>query len=607
MEKVKRSENSRKNGEVTQQFEYKRRSGSKCFYNKFSFTRCVGVICEASTSVLSRYLGNSIPTCVCCEASGGDRLSPPPPVPANVTLTIRLGEKLDAKTGAIDRKPYGSVNYRQLSLVTRSGQSLYRLQIPPKPQHNNTKAVRTPPEIGEITVFRYTEIDNAPAPAKLTAGSLYQLWVHTAFNDTSSAFSSSDETLNAVWGLCKHTVKAATAFGVYIDGERERIPYEADGYINQLSHLACDANPEVGRYTVEYLLAHPTWPTEWSFHMPMMAAADYWFTGDITLSANNYEALKKKLLMEKARATDGLLRSVGIVDWPISERDNYNDGVDTRNQIGPEINTVVNAFYYHVLNKMADIAHATNREVDARLFTSKARQIYAAFNTVFFDPTRGIYIDGEGSTHTSLHANMFPLAFDLVPPTRQNAVADFVQSRGMACSVYGAQYLLESLFKSGRDNMIALGSTMTLEAWDRKYKPNLTWNHAWGASPANIISRYVLGVRPLKPGFKKILIAPQPGALTEVRGVVPTVVGPVAVNYQIGVLEVEIPEGTTARVVVPNKNKSITTRQQPQHRYPPQILINGVKATGVLVNGDVVVDDVGPGKSVLDIRPKSVL
>ncbi|KAK6508949.1 hypothetical protein TWF481_003717 [Arthrobotrys musiformis] len=539
------------------------------------------------------------------DAFGNLQINIPPPVPVT-TLTIRLGEKLSS-TGAIDRRPYGSVNYRELSLVTQSNRSVYRLEIPPKPRHNNPQALHTPPEIGEVTVFRYAEIDNAPA--NLNSAALYQLWVHTAFDDNNSFFRSSSDTLNAVWDLCKHTMKATTAFGAYMDGERERIPYEADSYINQLSHLACDANPEVSRYTIEYLLRNPTWPTEWSLHMPMMAAYDYMFTGDITFANKNYGALKKKLLMEKARG-DGLIRALGIIDWPAGERDGFNGG-DQRNLAGPEINSVVNAFYYHALIQMGTIAQAAGRPNDAALFKTRAKAVYNAFNAVFFDRNRGIYVDGEGLTHASLHANMFALAFDIVPPAYRGKVADFIQSRGMACSVYGAQYLLEALYKSGRDDyalqlmasrdirswwhMIEVGSTMTLEAWDVRYKPNLTWNHAWGASPANIISRYLLGVRPLLPGFKKILISPRPGNLRTARGIVPTPKGAVVVNYQIGILDVQVPAGTTAQVKIPSK---LVNPQQ----FPPQILVNGKKTTVRTENGYIVIDEVKPGKTVFDFR-----
>ena len=486
-------------------------------------------------------------------------------VPA-ADLIIRLGEKLGADN-QIDRKPPGSVSYREVKLNLQPGTRVYKLQIDTKERHKNPAAVHTPQEIGEIAPFRYAEIVNCPLP--LSAENVRQLFVHAPFDDDASAFECDDTVLNAVWDLCKHTMKATTAFGVYIDGERERIPYEADAYINQLSHYACDLDPRVARYTVGHLLEHPTWPTEWSFHMPMMAYADYEATGDAVLARQHYDALKKKLLLDKARE-DGLIKAGAIVDWPAAERDGYNNGKadpQQKQQVGPEINTVANAFYYHALQNMETLARAIGKDDDAGQFALQAQTVYGAFNRVFFDAASGLYIDGEGSAHSSLHANMFALAFDLVPDDKKEKVAAFIASRGMACSVYGAQYLLEALFKAGRDrdalqlmtarhdrswwHMIELGSTMTLEAWDGKYKPNLTWNHAWGAAPANIISRYVLGVRPLAPGYEKILIAPQPGTLRSARGKVPTAKGPVKVSYFSGTkskVEFEVPKGATARL-----------------------------------------------------------
>ncbi len=215
---------------------------------------------------------------------------------------------------------------------------------------------------------------------------------------------------------------------------------------------------------------------------------------------------------------------------------------------------------------MALLARALKKENDADELESKAKQVYESFNRVFFDKERGLYTDGEGSTHISLHGNMFPLAFGLVPEQYKAQVADYVQSRGMACSVYGAQYLLEAMFGADKDDyaiqlttaktqnswwhMIELGSTLTMEAWDSRAKQNLDWNHAWGSAPANIISRFVLGVRPLEPGYPEILIAPLPGALKWIRGKVPTPLGAVSVswNRDTASLDIEVPPGATASV-----------------------------------------------------------
>ena len=538
---------------------------------------------------------------------GNLQLTLPAATPA-ATYTVRFGEKLNGE-GAIDRTPPGSVSFMEVALQTTAGQTVCVPVIPIKsgPQSAD-KAIKLPPEIGNITVFRYVEIEGAPV--ELSADNLRQLAVHTAFDENASSFVSSDETLNAVWKMCKHTMKATTAFGVYVDGERERLPYEADAYINMLSHLAVDFNPEVARYSFEYLLKHPTWPTEWSFHMPMIAAQEYRATGDKALARRNYDALKTKLLMDKARPADGLLRASAIVDWPVGERDNYNDGIadpDFSKQVGPLINTVANAFYYHALREMAFVARELDETEDSDQFEAKARQIYHAFNATFFDAERGLYVDGEGSQHASLHANMFALCFDLVPAPRAAKVADFVEGKGMAASVYGAQYLLEALYQTDRDeaalrlmtsreqrswwNMIRAGSTMTWEAWDAQFKRNLTWNHAWGAAPANIIARYVVGVTPLAPGYDAIQIAPRPGTLAWFDATIPTARGPVKVKFERGHdWHIEVPQGATARLVLPVEAGAQT------------VTMNGKPTAAVRENNRVRIENIGAGHHVFSIK-----
>jgi hypothetical protein len=92
-------------------------------------------------------------------------------------LIVRLGEKLDGN-GVIDRKPPGSVNYREIGLDTREGQSIYKLDIPSKPFHQRAAAVKMPSSIGEVTPFRYVEIEGSPVA--LDKSSLRQLAVQAA-------------------------------------------------------------------------------------------------------------------------------------------------------------------------------------------------------------------------------------------------------------------------------------------------------------------------------------------------------------------------------------------------------------------------------------------
>ena len=173
--------------------------------------------------------------------------------------------------------------------------------------------------------------------------------------------------------------------------------------------------------------------------------------------------------------------------------------------------------------------------------------------------------------HASLHGNMFPLAFDLIPQNKQSQVIKFIESRGMACSVYGSQFLMDALYKANAAdyalhmltktddrswyNMIKVGSTISLEAWDNKYKPNQDWNHAWGAAPANIIPRHLMGVEPLTPGFGTIRIKPQVASLEWAKAIIPSIRGAIQMSIENKegkyILNVTIPANMDAEVYLP--------------------------------------------------------
>ena len=109
--------------------------------------------------------------------------------------------------------------------------------------------------------------------------------------------------------------------------------------------------------------------------------------------------------------------------------------------------------------------------------------------------------------------------------------------------------------------MIRSGSTISMEAWDNKYKPNLDWNHAWGAVPANIIPRKLMGIEPIEPGFRRIRIKPQPSTLAKAEIKCPTIRGDVMVSFnnepgKSFKLRISIPANTTADVYLPFWSKS---------------------------------------------------
>ncbi|TDO19303.1 family 78 glycoside hydrolase catalytic domain [Pedobacter duraquae] len=537
---------------------------------------------------------------------------------AGDTVVIRLGETLDQE-GNINRKPPGTIRYARYVLTLKKGLHTYKINLKKDAFNTKPAAMKMPDYIGEVTPFRYCEVEGYALP--LDKNTLTRLFVHYPFDDHAASFHSSDPTLNAIWDLCKYAIKATSFLGIYVDGDRERIPYEADAYINQLSHYAVDKEFTMARNSHEYLITHPTWPTEWNLQSVLMAWNDYLYTGDSRSIAHYYKDLQAKTLVSltdstglistlNGRLTDEVKASIhrgngalkDIVDWPLN--------TETDGFVFTKYNAVVNAFHYRSLIIMEQIATDLGKATDAEMYRNKAANVKVAFHKMFFDSNRKVFVDGIGTDHASLHANAFALALGLVDSKDVDNVLAFIKSRGMACSVYGSQFLLDGIYdaqdsdyglslltsKTDRSwfNMLRVGSTITLEAWDNKYKPNQDWNHAWGAAPANIISRKLMGIAPITPGWTSFVIKPQIGTLKEAQITVPTIKGTILAAYQQTrdwfIANIEIPGNTTPKIYLPLKNGS-----------PFKVFLDGKLVKAQQINRTAFVEQVGSGKHTLKI------
>lgn len=532
------------------------------------------------------------------------------------TIYVAIGE--DAKDGKINTKPHGTVRYYRYPLTLKRGRHTYPI-IPANDKRNTgPQAIPVAEYLDQVAPMRYCQIEGYAKP--LTKSDIIRHTMVYPFDYQAAEFKSDNQVLNDVWELCKYTIKATSAFGIYVDGDRERIPYEADAIINQLSHYTTDREYAMGRRTSEYLLEHPTWPTEWILQALIIAWNDYMYTGDKRSIEANYEILKARTLRTLTRSnnlistTDGKVREEAfrrsirfngnirdIVDWP--RCGDWPHGEDDHYHL-TAYNTVVNAFHYQALCLLQKMAQLTDRNKEAEELKAECEKVYRAINGLMFESKKGVYKDGVESDHISLHANLFPLALGLVNKSKQKGVMDYIRSRGLVCSVYAAQFLMDGIYEA-RDgdyglslltkqderswyNMVRHNATITYEAWDDKFKNNQDWNHAWGAAPANIIPRRLLGVMPLEAGFSRMAIHPQTSSLENIEAKVPTVRGEVTLVINSTsrgyALQVEIPANTSAEVVLPQLSEVKELRINGRKRAIKQALDNGIDC-GVIGSG----------------------
>lgn len=508
-------------------------------------------------------------------------------------VVLHLGERI--KDGHVDRQPFGTCRYRRIELTLQQGTHTYVPKILPDMRNTHGGAVLMPAHIGEVMPFRYVEIEGYKG--SLAATDAVRMYVHHPFNNFASDFKSSDDILNQLWDLCKYSMEATSFIGYHIDGDRERIPYECDALINQLAWYGTEASYSLTRRSIQHLLDHPTWPTEWILQTVLMAWNDYLYTGDTRLLAAQYDLLAKHTLSDlkgegglistQVKAQDeaflaGINRNQpirDIVDWPQAKGDfGTVDGHPGESDffVFQDYNTVVNAYHCLTLENMAGIAAVLGKTEDAASWKKAAEETKASFNKLLFNRKAGNYRDGIGTDHSALHSNMFALAFGLVPEKQQDKVAAFAQSRGIACSIANATFLLHGMYAAGNEgyaqevltathdrsfyNTILAGSTMTFEAWDDKYKNNQDWNHAWGAAPADILPHKFLGIEPVSPAWDRVIIRPQVGTIAEVEAVVPSIKGDIKVkvdNSDTYTLAVDIPANVSATVCVPVRARGV--------------------------------------------------
>ncbi|MCB0686841.1 MAG: hypothetical protein KDC53_09955, partial [Saprospiraceae bacterium] len=381
-----------------------------------------------------------------------------------------LGEEVHKDPGV------SNIGFVELEMNLEKGLHSYVVRLPDRPKSHYLHSQKLAEHYPEVIPFRFAELIFDQQIVEVLSVEQKALFYY--FDDDASRFICSDDRLQRIWDLCKYTLKATPFLGVYADGNRERMPYEADAYIQQLGHYSVDREYAIGRYTLNFLFDHASWPTEWQMHTVLMAWQHYMYTGDLDLFVSRYDDLKRKSLYQLAESNGLISTRLGkktrafldslnfpgkedqfrdIVDWPQGpppgkEAQNNQSpvpGGETDGYVFTDFNTVVNAYHNRCLVIMSEIAGLVGKTEDAQFFRKQADKHKQAFLETFFDAESGLFRDGDATQHSSLHANMFALVFDLVPEGGIDRVVAFIKSRGMACSVYGAQFLLEALFNAG--------------------------------------------------------------------------------------------------------------------------------------------------------------
>jgi alpha-L-rhamnosidase len=312
---------------------------------------------------------------------------------------------------------------------------------------------------------------------------------------------------------------------------------------------------------------------EWGSAFVIVPWQQYQFTHDPELLRRYYDGMKRYVAYLGTKAQHQIV-DYGLGDW-------YDIGPKPPgpSQLTPNALTAT-AFYYYDTWILAQAAELLGKANEANQFSAQANDIHTAFNRTFYHPAKGSYATGSQA------ANSIPLVMNLCEPTNRAAVLDAlvadVRKHGNAITAgdVGYRYLLRALAEGGRSDVIFdMNNQSEKPGYGYQLKKGATsLTEAWDANPSSSQNHFMLGqimewfyadlagiaTDPSAPGFKNILIRPQPvGDVTRVKCAYNSIHGRIAVEWQRTggnfSLKLEIPANTTATVFLPTtRSESVT-------------------------------------------------
>ncbi len=408
----------------------------------------------------------------------------------------------------------------------------------------------------------------------------------TGYNaDFDGRFKCDDEVLNILWEKSKRTLYV-TMRDNYMDcPDRERAQWWGDA-VNEIGEAFYVFDAEKGPLLAKkgiYELAR--WQREdkvifspvpagipakpgtqesngaWSKELPRQMLASvgwygfwgyYWYSGDKQTMVDVYPHVRDYLSLWKL-GDDGLvIHRTG--DWDWTDWGSHKD-----------VPVIENAWVHLAMKAAVEMAKLTGNEADIPGYQAKMKTIEANFNKAFWQGDR--YRSAGHKGQTDDRANAMAVIAGLAKLEYYPAIKKIFKERFNA-SPYMEKYVLESLcmmdapqqsldrMKKRWAKQIESPLTTLWEGWGlgKEGYGGGTYNHAWSGGPLTILSQYIAGVAPTKPGFEQFAVLPQMASLKQIETIVPTKYGDIKLalrNETTFEMKLEVPEGTRAIAGIP--------------------------------------------------------
>lgn len=361
--------------------------------------------------------------------------------------------------------------------------------------------------------------------------------------ENEGSFVTSNEGLNKVYDICKHTLKICRQ-SIHLDSTKhqELLACTGDYNIESLMTMFCFGDMRLAEFdlmrTADWLVMNGgvMFHTTYSLIWVQMLHDVYMITGRKQI-LDYCEPVLKVLLdrFESYKGENDIIDNPPdfmFVDWTVI------DGFSMHHPPKALGQTVLNAFYYNALIYAEMIYSFLGKNDMCNALKTNASKFKADFNRIFFDDERKLYFDGLGtpyggekhyhpanvnkkyfSKYPNILASLFGLADEeLAKDILERIVFD---DELQDIQPYFMHYMLNAIRKH---NLFDKYGMKILQRWvsvveecdkglaegwiapEESY--SFDHSHAWGGTPAYQMPMALTGLEILEPGMKKLKFNP---------------------------------------------------------------------------------------------------
>ncbi|WP_308635166.1 alpha-L-rhamnosidase-related protein [Paenibacillus silvisoli] len=398
-----------------------------------------------------------------------------------------------------------------------------------------------------------------------------------------ASFDGSDSTFQPLWEISLNTLRGCMHETYEDTPFYEQMQYELDSRLQALFTYTVSGDDRLGRKTIRDFhssllpsgILQSRYPSVDRQVIPgfalfwiMMVYDHYMHYGDASLVKAYRPTIDAVLgwFENRREADSGLVGQMpegywSFVDWTVAWQDNA--GAPHAARKGPL--TVYSLMYADALVKSAEMFEWTGRKEMGTEYRERAASVRDAVRERCWSDERGMFRDGPAVEDYSQHAQVWAVLTGTVQGGEAKALTERILGNKELAQISTAMsyYLFRALAMTGLyDKTFKLWDAwrvqvdLHLTAWVEDPVSERSDCHAWGALPLYEFPAELLGIKPLKPGFAEIGIAPVIGELGWAKGRASTPLGLVDVSWRREddrfTIEINAPAGVPVTVSLPN-------------------------------------------------------